>query len=563
MALPDPLPDNPLRWEGWRNYNSDNPYLRLCLDFDANPTSEQIEENCRCLLVWWQKKLPLKNQPSNPISQLLRMGMDEAPGRLAEARTRLLDPAERKTVDADLRSRMVEAAIDDFRKILPFAIFENELTTDAEQRLYHTGGKSGLAVEDMQRAVDEELERLGAVRVANLPPPPPPPPVPVATAVQAYEPGDPATEFRRVLKMSRLCLDGEEMTDDQRDALCNMGESLGLTGGEAEDLIDEYLEIAAAGPQQTEPSPRGIRAGGAAAKAPDPMAARAAAAMAMNSMRPVSPAAAPKPIKLVSPQIVNTSPVARVQERAKFPNFVNFVGGEMFLVPSGIFFMGSNLRDATPHEQPVTQTTVSCFYIARFPITNAQFERFDPAHRAKRAPWANDHHPVVYVSAREAMAFCQWLSARDGKKYRLPTEAEWEYAARGTDSRQFPWGERLDAGHFANFADKRTHFAWRDVNIDDGFAETAPIGSYPRGASPFGVEDMAGNVFEWCLDFFDPYRGRAMVNPRGPTAGQKRVCRGGSWKSRASTLRTSARAFNTSDYLSNDVGFRVICECEG
>ena len=275
------------------------------------------------------------------------------------------------------------------------------------------------------------------------------------------------------------------------------------------------------------------------------------------------PAAKKESSVVLAAAAVNTSPVARIQERARFPNFVNYVGAQMILVPSGIFQMGSIAREAAPHEQPVIPTTVSCFYISRFPVTNAQYERFDLDHRTRRSPTADESHPVVYVSSRHATAFCQWLSARDGRKYRLPTEAEWEYAARGSDGRAYPWGEKLDAGHFANFADRRTNFPWSDRNIDDGYAETAPVGSYPRGASPFGPEDMAGNVFEWCLDYFDFYRGTARTNPRGPSNGQKRVYRGGSWKSRASSLRASARAFNTPDYTSNDVGFRIVCECEG
>ena len=235
---------------------------------------------------------------------------------------------------------------------------------------------------------------------------------------------------------------------------------------------------------------------------------------------------------------------------------------EMRLVTSGAFLMGSAASDASTQEQPVTPVSISCFYMARFPVTNAQYEIFDPTHKTKRAPWANESHPVVYVSSRDAEKFCAWFSAKQGKKYRLPTEAEWEYAARGLENRTFPWGEKLDTGNLANFADARTAFAWRDTVIDDGFAETAPVGSYPRGASPFGIEDMAGNVFEWCWDCFEPYKGKERVNPRGTSGGPKRIYRGGSWKSKAGNLRASARQFNLPDYSSNDVGFRVICECE-
>ena len=548
--LPNPLPDNPQRWEGWRKYNSEDCYERLCLTFDANPTNEQIEDNCRQLLVWWQKKLPLKNQPSNPIAQMLRAGLDEAPQYLAEARTRLLDPVIRAQIDNDQRNRIVEAAIAEFKKFIPFFIVRNELTEESEQRVYEEGGKLGLLQDEMERVLTGELEHLGAVRVSN---PPPPEPAPVVEAPRAAAPaaaapvavgGSPADEFRRVLRLSKLSLDGDDMTDDQRDALCNMGESLGLTGGEAEDLIDEYLE---------EMSNQPIKPNAPNAAAPS--ARKPAAATA-------KPAPAKKePVPAAAPVVVNTSPVARLQERQRYPNFVNGFGAEMLFVPSGVFIMGSDARDSAPHEQPAVQTTVSCFYMARFPVTNGEYEQFDPSHRIRRAPWADETHPVVYVSSQDAMNYAQWLSAREGRKYRLPTEAEWEYAARGTDNRLFPWGERLDAGHYANFADRRTSFPWSDPSIDDGYAETAPVGQYPRGASPFGIEDLSGNVHEWCLDYFDFYRGQARVNPKGPSTGNKRVYRGGSWKSRPNSLRASARGFNTPEYVSNDVGFRVICEC--
>jgi formylglycine-generating enzyme required for sulfatase activity len=285
-----------------------------------------------------------------------------------------------------------------------------------------------------------------------------------------------------------------------------------------------------------------------------PQPAKAPGAAAKNNVAAAHPAA--------RETVINVSPLGRAQEKAKYPNFTNSIGAEMLLVTSGAFSMGSDRPDATPQEQPVTRITLGCFYMAQFPITNAQYEMFDASHKAKRAPWADDHHPVIYVSSVDAEKFCHWLSTREGKKYRLPTEAEWEFAARGPEGRAYPWGDQMDAGHYANFADARTNFAWREVRIDDGFAETSPIGAFPRGASHFGMEEMAGNVFEWCLDYFENYKGKPRVNPRGPTQGARRIYRGGSWKSRVTSLRASARHFNVPEYSSNDVGFRIICECE-
>ncbi len=549
MPLPNPLPDNPLRWDGWKNYNSEDLYARLCLSYEANPGPEQIETNCRQLLVWWQKKLPLKNQPSNPISQMLRGGLDEAPVFLAEARTQLLDAEARAVFDRALHLKIVAAALGEFKKLLAFALGDNTLREEEEQRLYERGRGLGLSRDEMQAVIAGELGRLGAVRVETaLPVAGPAPAAAAPTAVRAGEERSPADDFRRMLRLSKLNLDGDEMTDDQRDALCNMGESLGLTGGQAEDLIDEYLEEASGLPTA---APASLR------PAPVPVAT-AARPVPAAPKKPEPPAPVPVARK---PPGVNVAPLVLAQERQNFPKFSNTVAMEMLLVPTGQFLMGSIAPDAAEHEKPVTPISLSCFHMARHPVTNAQYEQFDPSHRGKRAPWADDHHPVVYVNSREAEKFCQWLAGKEGKKYRLPTEAEWEYAARGSGNLTFPWGERLDAGHYANFADKRTTFAWRDTVLDDGFAETSPVGSFPRGASPFGIEELAGNVFEWCADYFEAYKGKERTNPRSMPGGMKRIYRGGSWKSRPGNLRTSARNFNLPDYSSNDVGFRVICEC--
>jgi formylglycine-generating enzyme required for sulfatase activity len=557
VPLPNPLPDNPNRWDGWKEYNSPNYYSRLGLSFDSNASDDQIEDHCRQLLVWWQKKLPLKNQPSNPLAQLLRAGLDEAPIYLVEARTVLLDPEARQLHDSELRAQVVTAAIVEFRKLISFSVTNKKLTPEAEVRLIEAGLLGGLTREEAQEALDQELGQLGAERAAAESAPVPATVPAAATVLQSAgtQSSDPATEFRRMLRLSKLCLDGDDMTDDQRDALCNMGESLGLTGGEAEDIIDEYLEEASNLPMQ---APVTVATVARAVAAPRPAASVASVAAAAMAKPAAKPAAAS--VAMSRAPAINTSPAARALERQKFANYKNTVGAEMFLVTSGAFAMGSKARDAQPNEQPITNTTISCFYMSRFQITNAEYEKFDPLHASKRAPWADANHPSVYVSALDAEKFCEWLSRMEGRRYRLPTEAEWEYAARGLDSRRYPWGEELDEGCYANFADVRTTFPWRDNQIDDGFAESAPVGRYPRGASPFGIEDLAGNVFEWCADGFDSYKGKDVSNPRGPKTGARRNYRGGSWKSRPGSLRTTARSFNAPDYSSNDVGFRIICE---
>jgi len=565
MPLPSPLPDSPTKWEGWRDYNSDDPYRRLCLSFEGNPGHEQIEENCRQLLIWWQKKLPLKNQPSNPLTQMLRQGIDEAPQYLAEARTILLNPDARRNADERLRARLRENAAAEFYKFLAFALSDGVLKRDDENNLYHLGSAAGLEMDEMKIMVDSELMRRNAVRFVQPAPPPAPmarvsaaasdasfTPSPNASAPPRLEPGsasgDPAEEFMRLLRLSGLSDD--DMTDDQRDALCNMGENLGLSGGDAEDLIDDYLEEV----NQLPPvSP--ANAGSIASR--------------LNAAAPVKKSATATPEKkpsapnrvLESIEVSKFTPLTHEQERQKHPSFKLTLGLEMILINSGTFMMGSTSEGAAPNEQPLSKTNLSCFHISRFPITNAQYEAFDPTHRVRRATWADEHHPVVYVSSLDAIKFCEWLTKREGRRFRLPTESEWEYASRGTDGRSFPWGERLNTGDLANFADCNTTFPWRDAEINDGFAETAPVGSFPRGASPFGIEEMAGNVWEWCLDFYEPYRGKERTNPRSVCTVGRRIYRGGSWKSRASNLRTSARNFNVAEYSANDVGFRVVCEC--
>jgi formylglycine-generating enzyme required for sulfatase activity len=546
VVFPTPLPDDPQKWDGWSKYKSPNPYERLCLDSQQNPTNELIEEHCRELLRWWQKKLPLKNQPSNPVAQLLRAGLDESSKFLTEARIELLDPERRKKVDAVLAAEKEQQAVAEFDKFFAFSIADGGLRPEEEKALIGFGADHGLSEEKILQFIEEKLKETGVKRIV---------PVPEAKTdtVVAVARADAKSEFLRVLQLSGL--DSESMTDDQRDALINIAENSGLDPGDAEDLVDEYLEeidqkqIAeitkgkAKGPAPVTPN------GNTAVKVAPRVGTKAAAKVEVLEER--APVAMPRGPAL-SPE----------QERKRYPNYTNSLGGQMFLVPSGEFIMGNPFPGAPPNETPHFRVTITRFYMSRFPITNAHFEAFDPSHKSKRAPTTGDRHPVVYVSSLDAMRFCQWLSMRERKKYRLPTEAEWEYAAKGADGRRYPWGNFDKRGDLANFADKNTSFAWSDRQIDDGYPESSPVGSFPRGSSPFGVEDMAGNVWEWCGDFFEPYKATPKIDPRGPTNGAKRVYRGGSWKSRFASLRTTARSANLPNFSCNDLGFRIVCECE-
>lgn len=529
ISFPIPLPDDPRKWEGWNNYKSPNFYERLCLDPRANPSDEVIEEHCRELLRWWQKKLPLKNQPSNPLAQLLRSGLDESSRYLTEARVELLDPDRRQALDTDLANLDREEASFEFQKYLNFATANGVLTEEEEENLFRFGAEQGLGKEEIEALIEAELKDSCIERVETIVPPPS---TGAGTAPNA--PANPQEEFLRMLNLSGL--DSISMSDDQRDAFINMAENLGIDASEGEDLVDLYLDEADAKSMPVPVQPA----------APSPQATKSATAPPAGTRKPVEPAVE-----------INVT-----FERSRYANFENSLGCQMFFMPSSEFVMGSEDLEAAPNERPLTKVSLSRYYLSRFPVTNRDYEQFDPAHKRKRAAGAGDLHPVVYVSSLEAIKFCEWLSSRERKKYRLPTEAEWELAARGGDGRKYPWGNAEGRGDLANFADKNTVFAWSDREVDDGYAESSPIGSFPLGASPFGIEDMAGNVWEWCLDYFETYRGTHKVNPRGQTAGAKRVYRGGSWKSRFNSLRATARGSNVPGYSCNDLGFRIVCECE-
>ncbi|UCE03184.1 MAG: formylglycine-generating enzyme family protein [Candidatus Latescibacterota bacterium] len=228
----------------------------------------------------------------------------------------------------------------------------------------------------------------------------------------------------------------------------------------------------------------------------------------------------------------------------------------MALVPAGEFTMGRESEDASPDEAPVRSVWLDEFYIDRLEVTNAQYKSFaDSVGRLypNNPIWDDGYflgkpdHPVINLTYEQAQAYCAWLGKR------LPTEAEWEKAARGTDARIYAWGNEWDETR-ANL--------WGDEHGPDVFRRTAPVGSFPEGASPYGVLDMVGNVWEWCADWFElDYYSRAPDrNPPGPEGPAKwRVVRGGGFSSPrrpVGDVTTSNRSKNVGTQTIHHLGCR-------
>src|SRR6266513_4969956 len=236
--FPLPLPDDPRKWQGWNNYRSPNLYERLCLDPHANPSNELIEEHCRELMRWWQKKLLLMHQPSNPLAQLRPSGLEESSRFLTEARVELLDPERRRALDEQLEAQQHEAAVFEFRKYLGFALSNGVLTAEEKKKLLRFGAERALTEAEMNSIIEEALQESGAQRQTVAPPP-------VANGTEApvkSSSANPQEEFLHLMRLSNL--DSFSMSDDQRDTFIDMAENLGLDPGEAEDLVDLYLEEA-------------------------------------------------------------------------------------------------------------------------------------------------------------------------------------------------------------------------------------------------------------------------------------------------------------------------------
>ncbi|MDM8550088.1 SUMF1/EgtB/PvdO family nonheme iron enzyme [Desulfobacterales bacterium HSG2] len=224
-------------------------------------------------------------------------------------------------------------------------------------------------------------------------------------------------------------------------------------------------------------------------------------------------------------------------------------------IPAGEFLMGSDKkRDKHAKDNELLHTVeLSEYHIARYPVTVAQFGAFvQESGYQPEEDWEEDNeydnHPVVNVSWHDAVAYCEWLTEKlreQGHQWQiqLPTEAQWEKAARGTDGRIYPWGDEADPDR---------------ANYDDtGIGKTSAVGCFPAGAGPYDCLDMAGNVWEWCRDWYGDYPSGRVSNPAGPDTGSNRVKRGGGWGSTAGNCRSAYRYGNSPGYRYGILGLRL------
>jgi len=304
---------------------------------------------------------------------------------------------------------------------------------------------------------------------------------------------------------------------------------------------------------------------------------------------------------------------AAAEPTAPPKQITNSIGMKLTLIPSGEFQMGSGEsayataaffdknygeNHLTPYffkdEHPQHRVRITMpFYLGTYHVTRGQFRQFvadaeyktDAEKGKKPGAWGwdpdkkefgfwwdyswrkagfqqTDEHPVVNVSWNDAVAFCKWLSGKEGKTYQLPSEAEWEYACRaGTTTRFYSGDDPETLAKVGNVADAAAKAKFPDwtwtIKASDGYVFTSPVGSFQ--ANTYGLYDMHGNAWQWCADWYgaEYYAASPADDPAGPDSGNDRVLRGGSWGGRLHCSRSAGRNWLTPDFRVGDAGFRV------
>jgi formylglycine-generating enzyme required for sulfatase activity len=225
-------------------------------------------------------------------------------------------------------------------------------------------------------------------------------------------------------------------------------------------------------------------------------------------------------------------------------------------VPAGEFLMGSVPKHDqvaakeswANDEQPQHTVILPGYEMACFPVTVAEYACFVRAGYPEPAMWQKQQnkldHPVIAVTWHDAVAYAAWVAWQAGEAWRLPSEAEWEKAARGTDARIYPWGDAFDQE--------------RCNTNESGIKSTTPVGSYPTGASPYGIQDMAGNVWEWTSSRYVPYPYTIPVEREDVHSSESRVLRGGSWSYSARNARAACRDLDLPSNFRGSLGFRMV-----
>jgi formylglycine-generating enzyme required for sulfatase activity len=274
-------------------------------------------------------------------------------------------------------------------------------------------------------------------------------------------------------------------------------------------------------------------------------------AQALSAMwkttQPAPAPGGPRPQPLVVKSPPPPRPPARMIELA--PG----IGMEFMRVPAGEFVIGSERAE---NEKPAHTLNLPEYLLARTPVTNQQYAIFRQASQYRPIPahWLNgsyppgmQDHPVVHISWQDANEFCRWLSHKSGAAVRLPGEAAWEKAARGSDGRAYPWGDQKPGRQHCNSGKN-----------ENG---TTPVGQYsPLGDSPYGCVDMVGNTWEWVRSAYKPYPYNAQDGREDVNSAQPRVLRGGSWYYTVSEVRCSYRVWDKPENSSAGIGFRCLIE---